>query len=163
PKTSPGRRSWPRTVGAIPTRRNPMRRPGIRSLAGGAAGIVAGVIGGIALTSTSTASGPALAVPGLDAVHIPPVLTTKDQPVTVPAGGETAPQRSFPLRDATEVDLGPHTFGRDRAPDERIVTAPWGSDVGEVGLAGSRELGFSGPSSFDVAADGTIAVLDQVN
>jgi hypothetical protein len=219
-----------------------MRRPGIRSLAGGAAGIVAGVIGGIALTSTSTASGPALAVPGLDAVHLPSVLTTKDEPVTlrfaivcppradgepcdgsgsvyvragqsgafrrltlsrgevsgegryfvelpreiassregfsyyavlrddatgatvtVPAGGETAPQRSFPLRDATEVVLGPHTFGRDRAPDERVVTAPWGSDVGEVGLAGSRELGFSGASSFDVASDGTVVVLDQVN
>ena len=219
-----------------------MRRPGIRSLAGGAAGIVAGVIGGIALTSTSTASGPALAVPGLDAVHLPPVLTTKDEPVTlrfaivcppradgepcdgsgsvyvragqsgafrrltlsrgevsgegryfvelprefassregfsyyavlrddatgatvtVPAGGETAPQRSFPLRDATEVVLGPHTFGRDRAPDERVVTAPWGSDVGEVGLAGSRELGFSGPSSFDIASDGAVVVLDQVN
>jgi hypothetical protein len=83
--------------------------------------------------------------------------------VTVPAGGETAPQRSFPLGDATEVVLGSHTFGRDRAPDERVATAPWGSDVGEVGLAGSRELGFSGPSSFDVAADGTVVVLDQVN
>ena len=34
-----------------------MRRPGIRSLAGGAAGIVAGVIGGIALTSVSAAGG----------------------------------------------------------------------------------------------------------
>ena len=219
-----------------------MRRPGIRSLAGGAAGIVAGVIGGIALTSTSTASGPALAVPGLDAVHVPPVLTMMGEPVTlryaivcppradgdpcggsgsvyvragqsgafrrlrlsrgefsgagryfvelpreiassregfsyyavlrdaasgatvtVPAGGEVAPQRSFPLGDATEVVLGTHTFGRGRAPDERVVTAPWGSDVREVGLAGSRELGFTGPSSFDVAADGAVAVLDQVN
>jgi hypothetical protein len=219
-----------------------MRRPGIRSLAGGAAGIVVGVIGGIALTSTSTAGGPGLAVPGLEAAHVPPVLTAVDETVTlryaivcppradgqpcdgsgsvyvragqsgsfrrlalsrgessgegryfvelpreivasregfsyyavlrddasgatviVPAGGEMAPQRSFPLRDATDVVLGTHTFGRGRAPDERVVTASWGSDVGEVGLAGSRELGFSGPSSFDVAVDGTVAVLDQVN
>jgi hypothetical protein len=219
-----------------------MRRPGIRSLAGGAAGIVAGVIGGIALTSTSAAGGPGLAVPGFEAAHVPPVLTAVDEPVTlryaivcppradgqpcdgsgsvyvragqsgsfrrlalsrgessgegrylvelpreivasregfsyyavlrddasgatviVPAGGEMAPQRSFPLRDATDVVLGTHTFGRGRAPDERVVTASWGSDVGEVGLAGSRELGFSGASSFDVAADGTVAVLDQVN
>jgi hypothetical protein len=219
-----------------------MRRPGIRSLAGGAAGIVAGVIGGIALTSASTAGGPALAVPGLEAAHVPPVLTTMDEPVTlryaivcppradgepcdgsgsvfvragqsgsfrrlalsrgessaegryfvelpheivaspdgfsyyavlsddasgatvmVPAGGDMAPQRSFPLRDPTEVVLGTHTFGHGRPPDERVVTAPWGSAVGEAGLAGSRELGFSGPSSFDVAADGTVAVLDQVN
>lgn len=219
-----------------------MRRPGIRSLAGGAAGIVAGVIGGIALTSTSAASGPTLAVPGLDALHVPPVLTRAGEPVTlryaivcaprddgqpcegsgsvyvragqsgpfrqlelkrgedsaagryfvdlpgeiasspdgfsyyavlrddmsgatisVPAGGENAPQRSFPLRDAAEVALGVHAFGRGRSPDERVVAAPWGSGVGETGVAGSRELGFVGPSSFDVAADGTVAVLDEVN
>jgi hypothetical protein len=219
-----------------------MRRPGIRSLAGGAAGIVAGVIGGIALTSTSAASEPTPAVPSLDAAHVPPVLTRAGEPVTlryaivcaprddgepcdgsgsvyvragqsgpfrrlalnrgedsgdgryfvelpgeiassrdgfsyyavlrddargatltVPAGGETAPQRSFPLGDATEIALGVHAFGRDRAPDERVVAAPWGSEVGKAGVAGSRELGFIGPSSFDVAADGTITVLDEVN
>ena len=44
-----------------------------------------------------------------------------------------------------------------------MVAAHWGSDVGETGLAGSRDLGFNGPSAFDVAADGTVAVLDQVN
>jgi len=82
---------------------------------------------------------------------------------TLPAGGEAAPQRSFPLGDATEVDLGVHAFGADRAPDKRVVAAPWGSEPGEAGLAGSRELGFGGPSSFDVAPDGTVAVLDQVN
>jgi hypothetical protein len=219
-----------------------MRRPGIRSLAGGAAGIVAGVIGGIALTSVSAASGPNPASPGVDAVHIPPVLTRAGEPVTlryaivcaprddgepcdgsgsvfvrtgasgpfqqlrlkrgedssngryfvdlpreiafsregfsyyailrdgangatitVPAGGGAAPQRSVPLGDAAEVALGVHVFGRDRAPDERVVAATWGSEVGEAGLAGSRGLGFVGPSSFDVAADGSVAVLDQVN
>jgi hypothetical protein len=219
-----------------------MRRPVTRSLAGGAAGIVAGVIGGIALTSVSAASGPTPAAPGVDAVHIPPVLTRAGEPVTlryaivcaprddgepcdgsgsvfvrpgeggafqqltlkrgedsgdgryfvdlpreiassregffyyavlrdgangttvtVPAGGRAAPQRSVQLRDAAEVALGPHVFGRDRAPDERVVEAAWGSEVGEAGLAGSRGLGFVGPSSFDVAADGSVAVLDQVN
>ncbi len=219
-----------------------MRRPGIRSLAGGAAGIVAGVIGGIALTSVSAASGPTPAASEIDAVHIPPVLTRAGEPVTlryaivcaprddgepcdgsgslfvragqsgpfqqltlrrgedssvgryfadlprgiassragfsyyatlrdgasgaaitVPAGGGAAPQRSVPLRDAAEVALGAHAFGRDRAPDERVVAASWGSEVGEAGLVGSRELGFAGPSSFDVAADGSVAVLDQVN
>jgi hypothetical protein len=219
-----------------------MRRPGIRSLAGGAAGIVAGVIGGIVLTSVSAASVLTPAAPGVDAVHFPPVLTRAGEPVTlryaivcvprddgepcdgsgsvfvragesgpfqqltlkrgedssdgryfvelpgeiassregfsyfailrdgangatitVPAGGSAAPQRSVPLRGAAEVALGPHVFGRDRAPDERIVAAAWGSEVGEAGLAGSRGLGFVGPSSFDVAADGSVAVLDQVN
>lgn len=219
-----------------------MRRPGIRSLAGGAAGIVAGVIGGIALTSVSAANGPTPAASTLDAVHIPPVLTRTGEPVslryaivcaprddgepcdgsgsvfvragqsgpfrqlalrrgedssdgryfvdlprgiaasragfsyyavlrggasgaaiTVPAGGETAPQRSVPLGDAAGVPLGVHAFGRGRAPDERVVAAAWGSEVGQAGLAGSRELGFVGPSSFDVAADGSVTVLDQVN
>ena len=60
-----------------------MRRPGIRSLAGGAAGIVAGVIGGIALTSVSAASGPTPAAPGVDAVHVPPVITRVGEPVTL--------------------------------------------------------------------------------
>jgi len=219
-----------------------MRRPVIRSLAGGATGIVAGVIGGIALTSVSVASGPTPAAPGVDAVHIPPVLTRAGEPVTlryaivcapsddgepcdgsgsvfvragegrafqqltlkrdedssdgryfvdlpreiasspegfsyyailrdgangmtvtVPAGGSAAPQRSVPLRDAAEIALGPHVFGRGRAPDERVVEATWGSEIGEAGLAGSRGLGFVGPSSFDVAGDGSVAVLDQVN
>jgi hypothetical protein len=219
-----------------------MRRPGIRSLAGGAAGIVAGVIGGIALTSISAASGLAPGAPGLDAVHVPPVLTRPGEAVTlryaivcppredgrpcdgsgsvyvragqsgsfrrlplsrgqdsgegryfvdlprqlaaapdgfsyyavlqdnasgatvtVPAGGETAPERSFPLRDATEVSLGTHTFGHDHAPDERLLAASWGGAVGQAGLGGSRDLGFTGPSSFDVATDGTVVLLDQVN
>ena len=219
-----------------------MRRPGIRSLAGGAAGIVAGVIGGIALTSVSAASGPTPAAPEIDAAHTPPVLTRAGEPVTlryaivcpprddgepcdgsgslfvragqsgpfqqltlrrgedsstgryfvdlprgiassragfsyyatlrdgasgatitVPAGGDAAPQRSVPLLDAPEVVLGAHAFGRDRAPDERVVAAAWGSEGREAGLVGSRELGFAGPSSFDVAADGSVAVLDQVN
>jgi hypothetical protein len=83
--------------------------------------------------------------------------------ITVPAGGGAAPQRSVPLRDTTEVALGAHPFGRDRAPDERVVAATWGSEAGEAGLVGSRELGFVGPSSFDVASDGSVVVLDQVN
>ena len=219
-----------------------MRRPGIRSLAGGAAGIVAGVIGGIALTSVSAASGPPPYAPGVEAVHIPPVLTRAGEPVTLryaivcaprddgepcdgtgsvfvrrgqsgpfrqltltrgedssegryfvdlpqeiassrqgfsyyailrdgasgaevtlPTGGSAAPQQSVPLGNATEIALAAHLFGHDRAPDERVVAASWGSEVGEVGLAGSRGLGFLGPSSFDVAADGSVAVLDQVN
>jgi hypothetical protein len=83
--------------------------------------------------------------------------------ITVPAGGAAAPQRSVPLRNPAEIALGTHVFGRDRAPDAQVAAAAWGSGVGEAGLAGSRELGFVGPSSFDVAADGTVAVLDQVN
>src|SRR5436190_19626045 len=221
-----------------------MRRPSFRSLAGGAAGITAGVIGGVVLTSVSAAgptpvaAGPAL----IDATHVPPALTVGGEPirlrfglvctprgdglpcdgsgtvylragqtgpfhpyalqrgeeskdgryyldvprdvadsrdgfsyyavlrddatgasVSVPSGAADAPQVSLPLRDPVTISLGLHTFGVVREPDAHAVAAAWGSGGGEVGLAGSRELGFSGPSSFDVEADGTVDVLDSVN
>ncbi|CAN5255399.1 hypothetical protein BH18ACT12_BH18ACT12_07950 [soil metagenome] len=83
--------------------------------------------------------------------------------VAVPSGGEAAPQRSLPLRNAVEVQLGAHAFGRTRSHDARVVTAQWGSDVGEAGVAGTRELGFVGPSAFDVDGNGIVTMLDQVN
>jgi hypothetical protein len=220
-----------------------MRRPSIRSLVGGAAGIVVGVTTGIALTSVSRAEPAAVELPAtIDAAHLPPVLTVPGDPVrlryaivctpredgepcrgagtvyiraghsgpfesfklrrgtdsidgryfvdvpreiastrdgfsyyavlrdeatsasiTVPSGGAASPQRSFPLREAIDVDIGSHSFGNARAPDERVLAARWGSAVGELGLAGSRQLGFLGPSSFDVEADSSVSVLDQVN
>jgi hypothetical protein len=219
-----------------------MRRPGIRSLAGGAAGIAAGIIGGVALTAVS-AAGPAgrTSQPAvIDAGHVPPLLRLPDEPVrlryaivcaprddglpcdgsgavyvragdagpfralalrrgdeskdgryyvdvpaelvsgafsyyavlrddttgasvTVPAGGADAPQLSIPLHGAVTVDLGTHLFGRVRTPSARVFDAAWGSAPSEVGLSGSRELGYSGPSSFDLEADGTVDVLDSVN
>ena len=220
-----------------------MRRPSIRSLAGGAAGIAAGVIGGIGLTSLSAVGAPSLGPPkGVDAAHVPPVLTLPGEPVrlryaivcsprddgepcdgsgevyvragqsgsfqrlaltrgadskdgryfvdlppgtassrqgfsyyavlrdsttgstvTLPSGGAAAPQRSLPLREAVEIDLGEHSFGRTRRRDARSVAASWGSAVGEAGLVGSRELGFVGPSAFDIGAGGEVTLLDQVN
>ena len=220
-----------------------MRRRGLRSLAGGAAGIAAGVIGGIGLSALpaapfESAGGSAV----IDATHVPPVLTLPGEPVTlryaivctpradgepcdgagevfvrsgqsgsfervplqrgkdssegryfvelpqvlagspagfsyyavlrdrqtgasvtVPSGGATAPQRSFPLGDPIPVELGKHEFASGRHADARVVDAVWGSGLGRLGRAGSRELGFVGPSSFDVEPDGTVTVLDQVN
>jgi len=83
--------------------------------------------------------------------------------VTVPSGGETAPQRSLRLAKPTEVKLATHAFGHVRKADARVVAAEWGDDVGEVGLSGSRELGLTGPSAFDVADGGEVTVLDGVN
>jgi len=221
-----------------------MRRPGIRSLVGGAAGLVAGVIGGVTLTSVSAAGPTPLSrAPALiDAAHVPRVLTLPGEPIrlryaivctprddglpcdgsgtvyiragrsgpysplpllrgddakdgryfvdvpaplansaegfsyyavlrddssgasiTVPAGGADAPQVSVPLRDARSVTLGGHVFGAVRHSDARVAEAGWGSGPRELGLAGSRGLGFSGPSSFDVESDGAVDVLDSVN
>ena len=220
-----------------------MRRRGIRSLAGGAAGIAAGIIGGIALAGLSTAGVPvAPARAALDGTHVPPALTVAGEAVTLryaivcpprdggeacrgsgdlyvrpgqsgrfermalerdtdstagryyaslppriaaasdgfsyyavlhddstgasvtlPAGGALAPERSFRLPSPVSVRLGEHLFGRTRTASERVVQSVWGSGLGQLGLSGSRELGFAGPSSFDVARDGTVTVLDQVN
>jgi hypothetical protein len=83
--------------------------------------------------------------------------------ITVPAGGADAPQVSRPLEAAVPVSLGRQTFGDTRAPEGRAAAAEWGSAPQDAGLAGTRELGFSGPSSFDVEPDGTVDVLDSVN
>jgi hypothetical protein len=83
--------------------------------------------------------------------------------VSVPSGGEAAPQVSLPLRDAATIALGDHTFGTVREPDAVAAEADWGSGPGEAGLAGSRALGYSGPSSFDVEPDGTVDLLDSIN
>ncbi|MFL5950342.1 MAG: hypothetical protein ACJ74M_01955, partial [Gaiellaceae bacterium] len=83
--------------------------------------------------------------------------------VTVPSGGADAPQVSRALAGPVIVALGRHAFGSVRDPDARAVAAAWGSDDGELGLTGSRDLGFSGPSSFDVEPGGAVDVLDSVN
>jgi hypothetical protein len=220
-----------------------VRRSAIRSLVGGAAGIAAGLIGGIALTGMSSAGSSLQAQsPDVDATHVPPVLTVMGEPVTlryaivcgprddgepcdgsgelfarpgqdgaferialtrgddsaagryyadlpvrltgspagfsyyavlrddttgrtvtVPSGGAAAPERSFPLGAPTEVALGAHAFGRTRAASARVLSTTWGNGPRQLGLAGSRELGFAGPSSFDVDAAGTVTMLDQVN
>ena len=83
--------------------------------------------------------------------------------VSVPPGGADAPQVSLPMYEPIAVALGRHLFGAVRAPDERVAAGAWGSEPDEIGLAGSRELGFTGPSSFDVEPDGTVDMLDTVN
>jgi hypothetical protein len=221
-----------------------MRRPGIRSLAGGAAGIAAGIIGGVALTSVS-AAGPSPVPAGsvfIDAAHLPPALTIRGEPIrlrysivcpprddglpcdgsgtvylrpgttgpfrgvpllrdddsregryfldvppdvaaaedgfsyyavlrddstgastTLPVGGADAPQVSRPLHDPALIALGEHTFGDVRKPDANVVQARWGSARDQVGLAGTRALGLTGPSSFDVEPNGGVDILDSVN
>jgi hypothetical protein len=61
------------------------------------------------------------------------------------------------------VGLGTHVFGSPRKPDARVVSATWGAGPGALGLITGRELVRIGPSAFDIAPDGTVVVLDQVN
>jgi hypothetical protein len=83
--------------------------------------------------------------------------------ITVPSGGEAAPQRSLRAGARAEGRLPAHAFGHVRKADARVVSAAWGDGLGEVGLSGSRELGLAGPSAFDVTEDGEVAVLDGIN
>jgi hypothetical protein len=83
--------------------------------------------------------------------------------VTVPSAGAAAPQLSLPLERAVVVDLGAHRFGSTRHADARVAEAPWGSGPGAAGLLRGPTFGPIGPSAFDVAANGDVAVLDEVN
>jgi hypothetical protein len=83
--------------------------------------------------------------------------------VSIPPGGAEAPQPSRPLPSPVTLDLGRHVFGETRPSSGHAVEAHWGSGADDVGLAGSRGLGFTGPSSFDVEPDGTVDLLDSVN
>lgn len=86
------------------------------------------------------------------------------RPVTLPAGGATAPQRSVPLLRSVVAALPAHDFGKTPAADERVVEASWGTGPGEVGLENvGKNLPPIGGSSFDVSPDGDVHVLDEAN
>src|SRR6266550_814448 len=78
---------------------------------------------------------------------------------TVPAEGARRPQRVWIVDRFQRVQLGTHRFGRPSAPDAVVArTGPSG-----VGLACCADPpGGDGPSSFDVARDGSIWVLDRL-
>jgi hypothetical protein len=83
--------------------------------------------------------------------------------VTVPEAGPDAPQRTWAASNFTTVDLGIHRFGATRAPDAVLANAGWGRTDKSLGLNSGSEQSRIGPSAFDVAPDGTVTVLDQVN
>ena len=58
---------------------------------------------------------------------------------------------------------GPATVPAGVDPGTLLVTLPWGTDSGEVGLARPVEGLTRGPEALAVAPDGRIVVLDSVN
>jgi hypothetical protein len=102
--------------------------------------------------------------------------------VTVPATGARGPEQVWVVDRALRVSLGTHRFGHLRAPSA-IVARAGPKDVGFVGCmedAAKRTLCADGsqppqgggcgcgepsygPSSFDIARDGSIWLLDEVN
>jgi hypothetical protein len=81
----------------------------------------------------------------------------------LPEAGPAAPQHVWPLDSWTTVDVGAERFGATRAPSSLIRELSWGRGDAAIGLDSGREQSRIGPSAFDVAPDGTVVLLDQVN
>jgi hypothetical protein len=82
----------------------------------------------------------------------------------VPAGAARSPESVWIVNDAFRVDLGTHVFGQVETPEAVVARA------------GPTEVGFNycpdapgscgqptGPWSFEIAEDGSIWLLDQLN
>jgi hypothetical protein len=83
--------------------------------------------------------------------------------VTLPAGGARAPESVWIVNDAFRVNLGTHVFGQIRAP-EAVVAKAEPTEVGFNACPPGEDCGIqSGPWSFEIASDGSIWLLDQVN
>jgi hypothetical protein len=79
---------------------------------------------------------------------------------TIPVGGAERPQRVWIVDRFLPTSLGAHRFGHVREPDA-IVARAGPDDVGLMCCADPP--GGDGPSSFDIARDGSIWVLDRLN
>ena len=87
----------------------------------------------------------------------------RGQSATLPEAGAAAPQHVWPLAKWTTVDVGAPRFGVSRAPSSVLARFGWGGGEGAIGLDSGREQSRIGPSGFDIAPDGSVVVLDQVN
>ena len=81
---------------------------------------------------------------------------------TVPAGGAHDPQGAWVLHQPLAVALGSHRFGHLRPPDAVVARAGPG-DVGFFAPPPGQDGLAIGPQSFDVARDGSVWLVDQVN
>ena len=87
----------------------------------------------------------------------------RGQIAALPEAADAAPQHVWPLEGWTTVDVGSPRFGAFRAPSSTLATFGWGRSDEAIGLDSGREQSRIGPSAFDVAPDGSVVVLDQVN
>src|SRR3954466_15542815 len=121
-----------------------MRRPAIRSLVGGAAGLAAGIIGGVTLTSLSAAGAglPGSPASGLEASHVPPALTLPGEPPALRYAIVCAPREDgTPCAGSGEVYVrAGHAGPYERIPLVRGTDSSEGRYFAEVppALASSR-------------------------
>jgi hypothetical protein len=84
-------------------------------------------------------------------------------PSSLPAGAAEAPQHVWSLPVPTTVDLGIHSFGESTPPSSVVESFAWGKGPAAVGIDSGPEQSRIGPSAFDIAPDGSVVELDQVN
>jgi|SRR5262245_15801596 len=87
----------------------------------------------------------------------------RGQTASLPEAGAEAPQHVWPLEEWTTVDIGAASFGQARSPTSVLRGLSWGRGDRAIGLDSGREQSRVGPSAFDVAPDGSVVLLDQVN
>jgi hypothetical protein len=87
----------------------------------------------------------------------------RGQSAELPGGASSAPHHVWPVASSTRVDLGRARFGHPRPPDSVVGSFSWGRGDRGAGLDSGPEQSRIGPSAFDVAPDGSVVVLDQVN
>ncbi len=87
----------------------------------------------------------------------------RGQSASLPEGAADAPQHTWIVPKWTQITLGAARFADAWAPSAVVARARWGNGARELGLNSGREQSRIGPSAFDVAPDGSIVVLDQVN
>jgi hypothetical protein len=81
---------------------------------------------------------------------------------TSPAAGAVAPDAVWATTAPLTVTM-PAAFTAPRAADVVEAAGAWGQRTGQFGLEPGKEASTIGASSFDVAPDGTVVVLDQIN
>ena len=83
--------------------------------------------------------------------------------VTLPDAGVASPQHAFVANPTSQSSLSATTYPAPATPSATVVSGSWGGSDGQFGLTSGDQQARSGPTSFDVAGDGTTYVLDGVN
>jgi hypothetical protein len=149
----PSRRAWPGPHGRRPAGGGPPRT----LLAAAAAHLHLTVAASLCILAAG-----ALLVPGLVFGAESPPVVPGEVPGAVTSPSAMAPDATAPVGDGEPAQLE-SAPAAEPVEDVPLVTLPWGSGEGQVGLCQPTEGLTRGPEALAVAPDGRIAVLDSVN
>lgn len=149
----PSRRAWPGLLGRRPAGGTPPRALLVAAAAHFRLTVAA---------SLSILAAGALLVPGLVFGAESSPAVPGEVPAAVTSPSATAPGATPPVADG-EPAQGEGAPAAVPVGDAPLVTLPWGSGEGQVGLCRPAEGLTRGPEALAVAPDGRIAVLDSVN